>query len=66
MDKERFVIIQHTGKPLTFSNGVVVVYPSRMEANMDFNSQFDAFVMTLEKYKTTEMFKRYNKLSIGM
>lgn len=58
MDKEQCVIIQHTGKPLTFSNG--------KEANMGFNSQFDTFVMALDKYKTTEIFKRYNKLSIGM
>ena len=58
MDKEQCVIIQHTGKPLTFSNG--------KEANMGFNAQFDTFVMALDKYKTTERLRRYKKRSSGM
>ena len=66
MDKKQCVIIQHTGKPLTFRDGYVVVYPSRKEANADFNSDFDAYVMTLDQYKQTDMYKTYNKLSNGM
>lgn len=62
----KVVIIQKDNKPLMFSNGVVVVYPSIKEAYKDFNNEHDVSVMTLQDYLKSDMYKVYNNLSIGM
>lgn len=64
--KHRFVIIQKDNKPLMFDDGYVIVYPNKQEAYMDFNSKYDKMIMPLVKYKRSEMYSTYNKLSIGM
>ena len=66
MDETRVVIIQHNGKPLMFSDGIVVVYPTIADAQRDFMTEYDKEIISFKEYKKSELYKVYNKFSIEM
>lgn len=66
MDSGRYVIITKENKPVMFDDETVLIYPTLKEAVEDYHSKYDKDITTLENYKKTEMYKRYNKFSFGM